>query len=115
MFRDSIAFLDLKVDCNENTEKIIISDYFASSGKPLKYGFDKPINEYYYKFWEYFSLTPFFKENYFKYMEIFSINRTRKALYKLTDKIVWFVPFRGMRDRIRKNIIKDIDEIMKYN
>lgn len=115
VFRDSIAFLDLKVDCNENTEKIIISDYFASSGKPLKYGFDKPINEYYYKFWEYFSLTPFFKENYFKYMEIFSINRTRKALYKLTDKIVWFVPFRGMRDRIRKNIIKDIDEIMKYN
>ena len=47
-------------------------------------------------------------------MDIFSINRNRIALYKIIDKIVWFIPFRKTRDKIKKNIIKDIDNIMKY-
>ena len=119
LFRDSIAFLDLKTDLGENNDKIIISGYFTGTGKPLKYGFNRPINEYYYKFWEYFSLTPFFKENYFKYMDIYIYNRhiiyVRSALYKLIDKIVWYIPFKRIRNKIRKKIIEDIDNIFKYD
>ena len=115
LFKDCIAFSDLKTDYGENTEKIIISGYFIGTGKPLKYGFDKEINDYYYKFWEYFSLTPFFKENYFKYMDILSINRTRMALYKIIDKIVLYIPFKNIRNKIRKQITEDIDKILKYN
>ncbi|WP_181292080.1 glycosyltransferase [Brachyspira hampsonii] len=113
LFKGNNVYLDLKTDLNNGTEKIIISGYFAGDGKPLNYGFNGEINEYYYKFWEYFSLTPFFKENTIKYMEILSINRTRMALCKIVDKMVWIIPFKKMRDKIRKNIIKDIDEIMK--
>ena len=121
VFRDSVAFLDLKVDNSDNinnnvynTDKIIISDYFAAGGKPLRYTFDKQINEYYYKFWEYFSLTPFFKENTIKYMDIFYTNKIKKVLYKLADKIVWYIPFKKMRDKMRKKIIEEIDKILKY-
>lgn len=110
----NIDFLYLKVDYGNNSDKIIISEYFAASGKPLKYGFNKPINDYYYKFWEYFYLTPFFKENPFKYINILSANRTRIALYKIIDKIVWFIPFRKTRYKLRKSMIKDIDNIMKH-
>ncbi|MCZ9892746.1 hypothetical protein OFR29_10710 [Brachyspira hyodysenteriae] len=114
-FKDSTAFLDLKADYGISDNKIIISAYFAGAGKPLKYGFNQQINEYYYKFWEYFSLTPFFKENYFRYMDILSINRTRMALSKIVDKIVWILPFKKLRDKIRKKIMDDINKILKYD
>lgn len=102
LFKENNAYLDLKADYGDNTEKIIISGYFTGDGKPLSYSFNKQINKYYYKFWEYFSLTPFFKENYFKYMDIFSTNKMKMALYKIVDKMVWPIPFKKMRDNIRK-------------
>ena len=112
IFKDNISFLDFKADYGDNTEKLIISGYFADSGKPLKYSFNMSVNEYYYKFWEYFYLTPFFNENYFKYMDIFYTNKIKNALYKIVDKMVWIIPLKKIRDKIRKNIIKDIDNVM---
>ena len=116
LFKDCIAFSDLKTDYGENTEKIIISGYFTGIGKPLSLNFNKPINDYYYKFWEYFSLTQFFKDNYFKYLDYFNsarVNRSYSAIYKLVDKIVLFIPIKSIRNRIRNNILKDMDELIK--
>ena len=114
LFRDNIAFLDLKADYGYSTEKIIISSYFAGACKPLSYNFYGEINDYYYKFWEYFSFTPIFKNNYFKYIDIFYTNKMKMVLYKIVDKMVWPIPFKKIRDKIRKNIIRDIDNIIKY-
>lgn len=37
-------------------------------------------------------------------MDILSINRTRMALSKIVDKIVWILPFKKLRDKIRKKL-----------
>ena len=52
-------------------------------------------------------------------MDIYIYNRhiiyVRSALYKLIDKIVWYIPFKRIRNKIRKKIIEDIDNIFKYD
>ena len=47
-------------------------------------------------------------------MDIFYTNKIKKVLYKLADKIVWYIPFKKMRDKMRKKIIEEIDKILKY-
>ncbi|MEI0608278.1 glycosyltransferase, partial [Brachyspira pulli] len=117
MFSGHLDFINMNTDIDIDTSSIkIVSVYFASSvGKPLSLNFNKPINDYYYKFWEYLSLTQFFKDNYFKYLDYFNsarVNKSYSAILKLVDKIVWIIPMKSMRDKIRNNIVKDIKKIL---
>lgn len=119
IFSEHLGFINMNTDIDVDKDRSsikIVSVYFASAiGKPLSENFNKHINDYYYKFWEYFSLTQFFKDNRFKYMDFFNrvrINRCNAAIYKLVDKIVWFIPIKSIRNKFRDNIIKEITNIL---
>ena len=112
IFSEHLGFINMNtdLDIDKNNSIKIVADYFASIiGKPLSLNFYKPINDYYYKFWEYFSLTQFFKDDYFNSARV---NKSYCAILKLVDKIVWIIPMKSMRDKIRNNIVKDIKKIL---
>ncbi|WP_299244907.1 glycosyltransferase, partial [uncultured Brachyspira sp.] len=84
---------------------------YAGLSKPLSLNNNGNIDDKYMIFWQYFSETPFFKENYFKYMNIFAsnspkkeINKLREAINKIVDIIVYPIPFRKIRKSIRSKI-----------
>ena len=118
IFSEHLGFINMNtdLDIDKNNSIKIVADYFASIiGKPLSLNFYKPINDYYYKFWEYFSLTQFFKDDYFRHLDYFNsarVNKSYSAILKLVDKIVWIIPMKSMRDKIRNNIVKDIKKIL---
>ena len=64
-------------------------------------------NMYFYKMWEYFVLTPWFKENPIYYINIFNqydITLLNRKINKIIDFIVWIIPSKKLRDKIRSKI-----------
>ena len=110
-----------------NKREIKILHY---SGKRIKeyisYNYNKEIDMAYITFWEYFCQTPFYKNNYIEYSNIhmahlrrwllqereerkWHIEDTRNYIKnnhnKLLNMILWIIPFKSLRDKIRKKYI----------
>lgn len=116
LFRNHILYKDLGADnimknASKDRKPRIITYYFTGNGnKPLNMNFRERISEYYYKFWEYFSLTDYFMENTIEYMNIYSFNKYKSIFYRILDKILWYVPIRKIRYSLRykmENIIRE--------
>ena len=121
----------MRMDFNLNETKNPPSDYQNWDTRELKllHFTGKRINSYlqtdyngcfdsaYQTFWNYFQLTPFFKENFIEYMNVFTFH-TRKifielnqikneienikySLQKIIDNIAWWIPIRKWRDSFR--------------
>ncbi|MEI0542023.1 glycosyltransferase [Brachyspira pilosicoli] len=120
LFKDKIKFIDFGVDTyvksgDKNRKVKIVTFYFAgANNKPLTKNYMGRINLYYNKFWEYFTFTPFFKDNIFEYMNIFAMNKYKGILYKLIDKIVWYIPIRKLRYRTREKMINKVNSMIDF-
>ena len=118
LFKEKIKFMDFGVDtyvkdADKNRKIKIVTFYFAgANNKPLNNNYAGRINLYYNKFWEYFTLTPFFKDNTFEYMNIFAKNKYKGIFYKLIDKIVWYIPIRKLRYKTREKMINKVNSMM---
>ncbi|WP_157150850.1 glycosyltransferase [Brachyspira sp. SAP_772] len=100
---------------SNNKDEINIIHFSAKNIKPLSNY--KNIDIYYNIFWEYFILTPFFKENTIKYINIYSNNiskyniiKLKSNFIKIIDKIVWYIPIKKIRNSIRDSLTKKIFE-----
>lgn len=65
-------------------------------------------NLYFYKVWEYLILTPWFKDNPFYFLDIYLSFETSiidRKIKKIVDMLVWFIPIRSIRDRVRNNVL----------
>lgn len=57
--------------------------------------------------WKYFTYTQWFRDNPFYYMDLFSmynINKLEYKINKLVSIIVWMIPFKKLRNKIRKMV-----------
>ncbi|TKZ32871.1 glycosyltransferase, partial [Brachyspira catarrhinii] len=121
----------MRVDFNLNETKNPPEDYQDWDTRQLKFLHftGKRINSYlqadyngcfdsaYQTFWNYFQLTPFFKENFIEYMNVFT-SHTRKifielnqikneienikySLQKIIDNIAWWIPIKSLRNTFR--------------
>ncbi|WP_300370931.1 glycosyltransferase [Brachyspira sp.] len=118
LFKEKIQFMDFGVDtyvknADKNRKIKIVTFYFAgANNKPLNNNYACRINLYYNKFWEYFTLTPFFLDNTFEYMNIFAMNKYKGIFYKLIDKIVWYIPIKKLRNKTRDKMINKVNSIL---
>ena len=96
------------------------------SGKRIKeyisYNYNKEIDSAYITFWEYFCQTPFYKNNYVEYSNIHmahlrrwllqereerkwhiqdSRNYSKNNYNKLLNMILWIIPFKSIRNKLR--------------
>lgn len=113
LFNGKIGYNDFGCNIDSNGEKLntrIV--HFIGSFKPLLKGYTGREIKFYNKFWEYFTLTPFFKDNIFEYMNIFALNKYKGPLYKLIDKIVWYIPIGKIRSKTREKMINKINSMM---
>lgn len=124
IFRKNTVYVDLNLDISiewpEYPKKFYEYDikilHYSGSSKPISLNNNGNIDDKYLTFWQYFSETPFFKENPFKYMNIFASNATkrerdklREAINKIVDTIVYPIPFRKIRQSIRSKINNILD------
>ncbi|MEI0516685.1 glycosyltransferase [Brachyspira murdochii] len=135
IFRNKISYINCNVvygtDINNNSPKLIkaiellesnnkdeinIIHFSAKNIKPLSNYTN--IDYYYNIFWEYFILTPFFKENTMKYMKLFGnnisksdITKLKSNFMKIINPIIWCIPIKKIRDNIRSSIINKIYNI----
>ena len=118
VFKKFIAYIDYNanicLEWRDEEQPFNERDIKIMHFKPLSKKHNYELNDGYNKFWEYFSETMFFKENYFKYMNIFAYNASKmernkiiEAINKIVDIIVYPIPFRKVRHSIR-NKINDI-------
>ncbi len=94
--------------------------------KYLSYNYNEEIDNAYVYYWEYFCQTPFYKNNYIEYSNIHMAHLRRWLLQereerkwhiedsrkysknnynRLLNLIVWIIPFKSLRDKIRKKYI----------
>ncbi len=92
----------------------------------LSYNYNEEIDNAYVYYWEYFCQTPFYKNNYIEYSNIHMAHLRRWLLQereerkwhiedsrkysknnynRLLNLIVWIIPFKSLRDKIRKKYI----------
>lgn len=135
IFRNKISYINCNVvygtDINNNSPKLIkaiellesnnkdeinIIHFSAKNIKPLSNYTNIDYN--YNIFWEYFILTPFFKENIIKYMNIYGNNisksdiaKLKSCFIKILNRIVWYIPIMKLRDYIRNNLSKKLFDI----
>lgn len=63
--------------------------------------------------WKYLTYTPWYKENPFYYIDLFSMYNSIMFEYKINkivDIIVWIIPFKKIRDKLRYKLKKIIEE-----
>ncbi|MEI0797031.1 glycosyltransferase [Brachyspira intermedia] len=113
LFNGKIGYNDFGCNVDANGEKLNTKIvHFIGGTKPLLKGYNGREIKFYNKFWEYFTLTPFFKDNIFEYMNIFALNKYKGPLYKLIDKIVWYIPIRKLRYKTREKMINKVNSMM---
>ena len=102
--------------------------------KYLSYNYNEEIDSAYITFWEYFCQTQFYKNNYVKYSNIHMAHLRRWLLQereerkwhiedsrkysknnynRLLNLIVWIIPFKSLRDKIRNKYM--INWFIKLN
>lgn len=99
LFYSKMVFVDWSInktlnhpefDKNIEDREIKIYHYWGPkkylSDRYLEYGYKNNFDKYYYIFWEYFSYTPFFRDNAIKYMKIFATHFVNDAINNLKTK-----------------------------
>lgn len=92
----------------EYCDDVYIAHY--SCGKvfePSCYFIPKEKNSLLLKGWKYLTMTPWFKEDPIYFMNIFNQYdniRLERKINKILDIIIWLIPLRSVRDKIRKMI-----------
>lgn len=75
---------------------------------PIQVWYKNMKNFYFYKTWEYLMLTPWFKDNPFYFLDIYLSFDTiiiNKKINKIIDTLVWIIPIRSIRDRVRNKLL----------
>ena len=113
LFNGKIGYYDFGCNIEAHGEKLNTKIvHYIGNLKPLLKNYECREVKFYNKFWEYFTLTPFFKDNIFEYMNIFAMNKYKGSVYKLIDKIVWYIPIKKLRHKARSKMINKVNSIL---
>ena len=124
---NNIQNLDTYKEIDWDVRKIKILHYTGSRlNKYLSYTYNEDIEHIYITFWEYFCQTPFYKNNYVEYSNIHmahlrrwllqereerkwhiedSRNYTKSNYNRLLNMILWIIPFKSIRNKLRTKYI----------